>query len=94
MDYYELRIAIDEIEKGILLHSFSHHLSMSELKYMYTRALEIKEKFLYLQFCTSNVEQINRLRVDILESIYHIKIYLREKRGLPITVEIEALKRM
>lgn len=88
----DIRQELEEIDSKIFMYSLKKDLSIKQLTSLYSKLLECRSSFLMITFDGVEIGEIEELRFSLLEEIYMIRIFTKEKVGQDVSKEIEKLK--
>ncbi|WP_312094587.1 hypothetical protein [Niallia sp.] len=87
----QIKIAIDQLERTLFLHSLQP-LAIKEVEQMQEKVKELKETFLETCFEGSSVEELEEIRFKLVEIRYSIIIAKKEQLHLNVTDDVRKLE--
>ncbi|KGR89857.1 hypothetical protein CD30_14805 [Ureibacillus massiliensis 4400831 = CIP 108448 = CCUG 49529] len=87
----QIKIAIDQLERTLFLHSLQP-LAIEEVEQMQEKVKELKETFLETCFEGSSVEELEEIRFKLVEIRYSIIIAKKEQLHLNVTDDVRKLE--
>lgn len=92
MHFDDIKQELGKIDSKIFMYSLKKDLSIEQLTSLYSKLLECRSSFLMISFNGVEIEEIEELRLSLMEEIYMIRIFIIEKVGQDASKEIEKLK--
>lgn len=90
----EIGTTLDMIKDNIFRYSLSSEISQEDLINDYKNIEEIKEEFFKVSFLGFSIEEIEAVRLSIMEANLNLSILLKFKLGFEVSDEMIALRRL
>lgn len=94
MSLNDLKLQIEKIEKLIFLNSLYKNLSLKDLADTYMNLIILRNQFLSSSFSEMTLDELEGIRYRISESIFSVRIQIKENVGLSCENDKEELERL
>ena len=85
---------LDEIDRTILGYSVNKELGVEELVDILAVLNKLKDSFFEISFIDKELSLLEDIRLYILESIYNVQIFMKERNGEDMAEELERLQKI
>jgi hypothetical protein len=94
LSFNEIEKGFEEIDSWIFRCSLHRNFSLEQLTEIYIRLLEFKDRLLELSYIKIGIDNFEQIRFSLMEEIYMVRIFIKEKVGQDATKDVEKLKHL